>query len=202
MVEFSLNEKSRIIFTDDLYLANVRTIYELIIKESKSYMITIIGHNPGLSDILSFFTGKYDIPDLKTSSVAQIIFNDTKNMQIQNINDMTEQAIWEYNKGSKINDDDIKIAFDKKNNSLIQIEEIFKKFDFIIKSPPASHFIKEAVKLKSGSKEPGRNIVAKISKKQLKEIAEKKMADLNAHDVDEAAKIIAGSARSMGIEVK
>ena len=76
-----------------------------------------------------------------------------------------------------------------------------KKFDFIIKSPPASHFIKEAVKLKSGSKEPGRNIVAKISKKQLKEIAEKKMADLNAHDVEEAAKIIAGSARSMGIEV-
>ena len=76
-----------------------------------------------------------------------------------------------------------------------------KKFDFIIKSPPASHFIKEAVKLKSGSKEPGRIIVAKISKKQLKEIAEKKMADLNAHDVDEAAKIIAGSARSMGIEV-
>ena len=73
-----------------------------------------------------------------------------------------------------------------------------KKFDFIIKS---SHFIKEAVKLKSGSKEPGRNIVAKISKKQLKEIAEKKMSDLNAHDVDEAAKIIAGSARSMGIEV-
>ena len=76
-----------------------------------------------------------------------------------------------------------------------------KKFDFIIKSPPASHFIKEAVKLKSGSKEPDRNIVAKISQKQLKEIAEKKMSDLNAHDVDEAAKIIAGSARSMGIEV-
>ena len=76
-----------------------------------------------------------------------------------------------------------------------------KKFDFIIKSPPASHFIREAAQLKSGSKEPGRNIVAKISKKQLKEIAEKKMADLNAHNVDEAAKIIAGSARSMGIEV-
>ena len=76
-----------------------------------------------------------------------------------------------------------------------------KKFDFKIKSPPASFFIREAAKLKSGSKEPGRNIVAKISKKQLKEIAEKKMADLNAHDVDEAAKIIAGSAKSMGIEV-
>ncbi len=50
-----------------------------------------------------------------------------------------------------------------------------KKFDFIIKSPPASHFIKEAVKLKSGSKEPGRNIVASISKKQLEEIAKKKL---------------------------
>ena len=77
-----------------------------------------------------------------------------------------------------------------------------KKFDFVLKSPPASHFIKEAVKLKSGSKEPGRNIVASISKKQLEEIAKKKMEDLNAHDLDEASKIIAGSARSMGIEVK
>ena len=77
-----------------------------------------------------------------------------------------------------------------------------KKFDFVIKSPPASHFIKEAVKLKSGSQEPGRNIVASITKKQLEEIAKQKMADLNAHDVNEASKIIAGSARSMGIEVK
>ena len=77
-----------------------------------------------------------------------------------------------------------------------------KKFDFITKSPPASHFIKEAVKLKSGSQEPGRNIVASITKKQLEEIAKKKMADLNAHDVEEASKIIAGSAKSMGIEVK
>ena len=77
-----------------------------------------------------------------------------------------------------------------------------KKFDFIIKSPPASHFIKEAAKLKGGSKEPGRNIIGSISKQQLKEIAKKKMEDLNAHDIDEAAKIIAGSARSMGIEVK
>ena len=77
-----------------------------------------------------------------------------------------------------------------------------KKFDFIIKSPPASHFIKEAMKLKSGSNEPGRNIIGSISKKQLEEIAKKKMEDLNAHNIDEAAKIIAGSARSMGIEVK
>ena len=77
-----------------------------------------------------------------------------------------------------------------------------KKFDFKIKSPPASYFIKEAVKLKGGSKEPGRNIVASISKKQLEDIAKEKMNDLNAHDINEAVKIIAGSARSMGIEVK
>ena len=77
-----------------------------------------------------------------------------------------------------------------------------KKFDFKIKSPPASFFIKEAVRLKGGSKEPGRNIVATISKKQLEDIANQKMADLNAHDLDEAIKIIAGSARSMGIDVK
>ena len=77
-----------------------------------------------------------------------------------------------------------------------------KKFDFKIKSPPASFYIKEAVKLKGGSKEPGRNIVASISKKQLENIAKEKMNDLNAHDIEEAIKIIAGSARSMGIEVK
>ena len=77
-----------------------------------------------------------------------------------------------------------------------------KKFDFIIKSPPASHFIKEAVKLKSGSKEPGRNIVGYITKKQVSDIAKQKMSDLNANDIEEASKIIAGSARSMGIEVK
>ena len=77
-----------------------------------------------------------------------------------------------------------------------------KKFDFKIKSPPASFFIKEAVKLKGGSKEPGRNIVASISKKQLEDIANQKMNDLNAHDLKEAIKIIAGSARSMGIHVK
>ena len=77
-----------------------------------------------------------------------------------------------------------------------------KKFDFKIKSPPASFYIKEAVKLKGGSNEPGRNIVASISKKQLESIAKEKMSDLNAHDIEEAIKIIAGSARSMGIEVK
>ena len=77
-----------------------------------------------------------------------------------------------------------------------------KKFDFKIKSPPASFFIREAAKLKSGSKEPGRNIVASITKKQAEEIAKQKMSDLNALDLKQAVKIISGSARSMGIEVK
>ena len=77
-----------------------------------------------------------------------------------------------------------------------------KKFDFIIKTPPASHFIKEAAKIKGGSQEPGRNIVASITKKQAEEIAKQKMEDLNALDLEQAVKIISGSARSMGIEVK
>ena len=76
------------------------------------------------------------------------------------------------------------------------------KFDFVIKSPPASHFIKEAAKLKGGSKEPGRLIVGSITRKQAEKIVQEKMKALNAHDIDEAVKIIAGSARSMGIEVK
>ena len=77
-----------------------------------------------------------------------------------------------------------------------------KKFDFIIKTPPASHYIREAAKIKSGSKEPGRVIVGSITMQQAKKIAEEKMKDLNAFDLDEATKIICGSARSMGIEVK
>jgi len=77
-----------------------------------------------------------------------------------------------------------------------------KKFDFVIKTPPASFLIKEAIKLKSGSKEPGRNIVGSITISQLKKIAEIKMKDLNAFSIDQAVKIIAGSARSMGVEVK
>ena len=77
-----------------------------------------------------------------------------------------------------------------------------KKIDFIIKSPPASHFIKEAAKLKGGSKEPGRVIVGSITMKQAEKIAQEKMKDLNAYDIKDAVKIICGSARSMGIEVK
>ena len=77
-----------------------------------------------------------------------------------------------------------------------------KKFDFIIKTPPASYLIKEAMKIKSGSKEPGRLSAGIITKEQLKKIAEAKMKDLSAFDIEEAIKIIAGSARSMGIQVK
>ena len=77
-----------------------------------------------------------------------------------------------------------------------------KKFDFIIKSPPASHFIREAAKLKSGSSEPGRVVAGSITMKQAENIAKEKMKDLNAFDLKEATKIICGSARSMGIEVK
>jgi large subunit ribosomal protein L11 len=77
-----------------------------------------------------------------------------------------------------------------------------KKFDFIIKTPPASHYIKEAAKLKSGSKEPGRTVAGSITMQQAEEIAKAKMQDLNAFDVKEATKIICGSAKSMGIEVK
>ena len=77
-----------------------------------------------------------------------------------------------------------------------------KRFDFVIKSPPASYFIKEAAKLKGGSQEPGRVIVGSITKKQAEKIAQEKMKDLNAHSIEEAVKIISGSARSMGIEVK
>ncbi|MDB2537273.1 50S ribosomal protein L11 [Amylibacter sp.] len=77
-----------------------------------------------------------------------------------------------------------------------------KSFTMDIKTSPASYFLKKAAKLKSGAKTPSREIVGSVSKKQLQEIAEAKMKDLNANDIEAAMKIIAGSARSMGIEVK
>ena len=77
-----------------------------------------------------------------------------------------------------------------------------KSFTMDIKTPPASHFLKKAAKLKSGGKTPGRDTVGSVSVKQVREIAEAKMKDLNANDIDAAMKIILGSARSMGIEVK
>ncbi len=76
-----------------------------------------------------------------------------------------------------------------------------RSFTFETKTPPASYMIKKATKLKSGSGEPGKVVAGQIKQSQLKEIAEAKMQDLNANDIDQAMKIIAGSARSMGIEV-
>ena len=76
-----------------------------------------------------------------------------------------------------------------------------KSFTFITKTPPATHFIKQALGLKSGSKLPGRDSAGTINRSQLREIAEKKMKDLNANDLEQATKIIAGSARSMGLQV-
>jgi large subunit ribosomal protein L11 len=76
-----------------------------------------------------------------------------------------------------------------------------RSFTFITKSPPAAVLIKQALNLEKGSGEPNREKVGQISESQLRQIAERKMADLNAHDVEQAAKIIAGTARSMGVEV-
>jgi large subunit ribosomal protein L11 len=77
-----------------------------------------------------------------------------------------------------------------------------KSFTFEIKTPPASFLLKKAAKLKSGSKEPGRENAGSVNVRQVREIAEAKMKDLNANSVEAAMKIIMGSARSMGIEVK
>ncbi|MGJ8582524.1 MAG: 50S ribosomal protein L11 [Marinosulfonomonas sp.] len=77
-----------------------------------------------------------------------------------------------------------------------------KSFTMDIKTPPASYFLRKAAKLQSGAKLPGREVVGSVSIKQVREIAEAKMKDLNANDIDAAMKIILGSASSMGIEVK
>jgi len=76
-----------------------------------------------------------------------------------------------------------------------------RSFTFVTKTPPASFLIKKAAKLKSGSKEPGKVSAGKIARSELTKIAELKMADLNANDLDQATRIIEGSARSMGLEV-
>ena len=76
-----------------------------------------------------------------------------------------------------------------------------RSFTFEMKTPPVSYFLKKAAGLQTGSKTPGRDKVGKVTKKQVKEIAEQKMKDLNASDVDAAMKMIEGSARSMGLEV-
>ena len=77
-----------------------------------------------------------------------------------------------------------------------------KSFSMTIKTPPASHYIRKAAKLKTGSNKPGLEIAGSVTIAQIREIAEAKMQDLNAKDIDGAMQIILGSARSMGIEVK
>jgi len=77
-----------------------------------------------------------------------------------------------------------------------------KSFTFLMKTPPASYFLKKAAKLSSGSKVPGRDVAGSVTRAQVRQIAEAKMKDLNANDIDNAMLLIEGSARSMGIEVK
>lgn len=77
-----------------------------------------------------------------------------------------------------------------------------KSFTFVLKSPPASVLLKKAAKIESGSKEPNKNKVGKVTKAQIMQIVEAKKSDLNADNPEAAAKVIAGTARSMGIDVE
>ena len=76
-----------------------------------------------------------------------------------------------------------------------------KSFTFVMKTPPVTYFLKKAANLKSGSKEPGKAKAGSISRDKVREIAEAKMKDLNANDVESAMRMVEGSARSMGLEV-
>jgi large subunit ribosomal protein L11 len=77
-----------------------------------------------------------------------------------------------------------------------------RSFDMVLKTPPASDLIKKAAGIEAASGSPGLEIIGKITQRQVKEIAETKMSDLNASDIDAAIKIISGSAKSMGIEIE
>ncbi len=99
-------------------------------------------------------------------------------------------------------------AFNEKSKSLMgfKVPVIItvyadRSFTFIMKQPPASDLIKKATGIKKGTDNPLRNKVAKLTKDQLMEIVDRKIADLNTNDRDQAAKIIAGSARSMGVDI-
>jgi len=76
-----------------------------------------------------------------------------------------------------------------------------KSFTFVLKTPPVTYFLKKESGLKSGSKEPGKAVAATISRDKIRTIAEAKMKDLNAHDIESAMRMVEGSARSMGLEV-
>lgn len=77
-----------------------------------------------------------------------------------------------------------------------------RSFTFILKLPPVSALIKQALKLKLGSKTPGKEVAGTLNMNQVKEIAEKKLPDLNTTDIEAAIKIVSGTARSMGVEIK
>jgi len=77
-----------------------------------------------------------------------------------------------------------------------------RSFTFILKTPPASYLLKEAAKIKKGASDPKREKVGKVTKEQIKEIAEIKLKDMNTEDIEAAMRAIAGTARSMGIEVE
>jgi large subunit ribosomal protein L11 len=90
------------------------------------------------------------------------------------------------------------------NGRIIPVEiTVFedRSFTFITKTPPAAVLIKEALRVDKGSGEPNRNKVGRLTREQVRQIAETKLEDLNARDVDQAMKIIEGTARSMGVEV-
>jgi large subunit ribosomal protein L11 len=76
-----------------------------------------------------------------------------------------------------------------------------RSFSFVLKQPPAAELIRKAANIEKGSGEPNREKVARLSRDQVREIAERKMVDLNANDIDNAMRIIEGTARSMGVEV-
>jgi len=92
-----------------------------------------------------------------------------------------------------------------KGNDVIPVEITVyedRSYDFKLKTPPAASLLKKAASLDQGSGEPNRKKVGQVTKEQVRQIAEKKMEDLNAYDVDQAAKIVEGTAKSMGIEIK
>ncbi len=96
-------------------------------------------------------------------------------------------------------------ATQQQNGQVIPVELTIyedRSFTFVTKQPPAAELIKQAAGIEKGSGEPNRDKVAKLTQAQVRDIAEKKMADLNANDVDNAMQIIAGTARSMGVDVQ
>ena len=92
---------------------------------------------------------------------------------------------------------------EEKNTPIPVIITIYadRSFTFEMKTPPMSYFLKQAAKIQSGSKAPGRDKAGKVTKAQVREIAEKKMKDLNCDTIESAMKMVEGSARSMGLQV-